>query len=349
MLAGPQPSLLGVARPKIIGSGADLISELQALRRPVVDVKFKEASRQSIQIADLRVGGLVLTEARTEPIVWYSKQEPSLSFVIPLSGNGSVVERGQSVQWAAAHNILQLTYAHSLEAHSNESHFLEITPQMEDLERAVAAIPDAPERLIEKLMSAWTETHQGIFNNVDYYRHARELISLIGLARGNGKFLKRIGIDDVFNRLLAEMLVAKSGYDPNNKQSVKSTRSERAVELICDHIASNIGSPLTIPKMEELSGLTGRSLNYAFQSRFNCSPQEWQRNYLLDQANMRLKTTIVPTSIKKIAYELGFSSSSSFSSYYKRRFGELPSDTGRSVILTSANFGESVSLIDGSP
>ena len=326
-----------------------MISELQALKRPVVDVKFKEAAQHYTQIADLRVGGLILTETRTDPIVWFSKEEPNLLFVIPISGNGSVVERGQSVQWAAVHHILQLTYARSLEAQSNECHLLEITPQREDMEKAVSAIPNAPEYLIEKLMSTCTETHQGVFNNVDYYRQTKELISFIGLANGNEKFLKRIGIDDVFHRLLAEMLVAKSGYDPNNKKSFKSTRSERAVELICDHIASNIGSPLTIPKMEELSGLTGRSLNYAFQSRFNCSPQEWQRNYLLDQANMRLKTTIVPTSIKKIAYELGFSSSSSFSSYYKRRFGELPSDTGRSVILTSANFGESVSLIDGSP
>lgn len=76
-----------------------------------------------------------------------------------------------------------------------------------------------------------------------------------------------------------------------------------------------------------LTGLTGRALNYAFNSRFGCSPQEWQRNYLLDEARRRLLETSQTQSVKSIAFELGFASSSSLASFYRKRFGELPSDT----------------------
>jgi AraC family ethanolamine operon transcriptional activator len=95
-----------------------------------------------------------------------------------------------------------------------------------------------------------------------------------------------------------------------------------------------------------VSQLSGRSLNYAFQSRFNCSPQEWQRNFLLDEARRLLTTPENNASIKNVSYELGFSSASSFASHYKKRFGESPSETaGKFSVLrkTQSDEGNSFS------
>jgi len=106
------------------------------------------------------------------------------------------------------------------------------------------------------------------------------------------------------------------------------------VERVCDCVQRNVGSPLTLSKMEELTGLTGRALNYAFQECFNCSPQEWQRGFLLDEARRRLSSNDL-MSIKALSGELGFSSASSFSAHSKTRFSELPTEKAKREAFVS--------------
>jgi len=105
------------------------------------------------------------------------------------------------------------------------------------------------------------------------------------------------------------------------------SRSRQAVHVICKAAASDLRSPLSITQMEQLTGLTGRALRYAFYEEYNCSPLEWQRNLRLDRAREFLLSTAKLHSMKRIAFDFGFKSTQSFTRYYELRFGEHPSQT----------------------
>lgn len=325
----PLNRLLGVAQPHVIASEAQLVSELQEYKRPIADASFKSTQHQTSEISAVRLPKLLLTETLTDPIVWKVSPDPHLAFVLPVAGTGKIVEEKRQTPWGGTHRILQLNYAKLAEAHSDKSHVVAIVPVVEQLQRVCANLEGSNADLLLRNLDGASEIYSGVFNRVDYYHHLRELLTIVRLANGDEQFLGRIGVEDVFYKVLAEMLVAKEQRETHSESgsALNSTRSARAVINICDHIRDHVGTPLTIPKMEALTGMTGRALNYAFHSRFNCSPQEWQRNYLLDAARERLLSKSDTRSVKSIAFDHGFSSSSSFTAHYKKRFGELPRDT----------------------
>jgi len=79
--------------------------------------------------------------------------------------------------------------------------------------------------------------------------------------------------------------------------------------------------------MEMASGLSARALQYAFKARFGCSPMAWQRRERMLKARQLLLANAHSQSITNLAYDMGFSSASAFSTLYKLHFDETPSET----------------------
>src|SRR4051812_22553924 len=69
-------------------------------------------------------------------------------------------------------------------------------------------------------------------------------------------------------------------------------------------------------------GISGRQLQRIFKARLNCSPALWLREQRLLRARQMLCTS---SSVKRVAYSLGFSQVSQFCRDYKARFGHRPS------------------------
>jgi transcriptional regulator GlxA family with amidase domain len=139
--------------------------------------------------------------------------------------------------------------------------------------------------------------------------------------------LIRIGFDDVIHRLLAEMTFLRFRSGSEQAPVSKIKRSTKALDVVCDYITSHTDKVLTSTEMEQMTGMTSRALYGAFIDRFNSSPQEWKRNVHLDHARVEMMNPHSLASVKTIARQFGFVSSQSFSKFYQRRFGELPSET----------------------
>ena len=77
-------------------------------------------------------------------------------------------------------------------------------------------------------------------------------------------------------------------------------------------------------EMELLSGLSARTLQYAFRSKFGVTPTQWQRRERMLLAQ-RLLCDNPNVSITQLAHDMGLSSVAAFSTLYKRHFGEPPS------------------------
>ncbi|MEO8182035.1 MAG: helix-turn-helix domain-containing protein [Deltaproteobacteria bacterium] len=69
-------------------------------------------------------------------------------------------------------------------------------------------------------------------------------------------------------------------------------------------------------------GISGRQLQRIFKARLNCSPALWLREQRLLRARQMLYTS---SSVKRVAYSLGFSQVSQFCRDFKARFGHRPS------------------------
>ena len=319
--------LIGDQRSVLVRTEQEFVARSLQAGRPIADVAFKREHHRDSKIAGYRLGDLALGVVSSGPMKMKTFEAVQLTFLIPIQGSGTIVEGAKSLRWCAPGQILRSTYCNPLEYTTEVFSAVSISPNVHELVNVIREFSRAEHLSIDRLLESGTLGFPGVIAGVNYLEALMALISVAKSTDGNADLMNRIGLESVITRVLAEMVVAQGGIPASSEESKAAPRSQRAIDLICEHVESNIGRPLTIPQMEKLSGLTGRSLNYAFQSRFNCSPQQWQRNFLLAEARHRLFSKDQNASIKKIAFELGFSSSGSFSSQYKRRFGEYPSET----------------------
>jgi AraC-like DNA-binding protein len=308
-------------------SSADQYVELaRHAHRPVADVSFKSTA-SSIKFSAIRIGTVTITEGYSEAVRVKSFEDPQVTFILPIKGTGRFVTGAQVTSWRGSRTIMQVSYDRPMlfEADRYLLVALRLCPQsfLQELERiSPRGHPSA-----DRLMSCGVLIYDGERQQVNVSVALENLLSLIDNCDADETLLQRIGVDDVVYRLLAEMVTSQTGHIAERGSLPSLPRSARAVDIICDYVTSNIGSPLTISKMEKMVGLSGRAINYAFQQRFSCSPQDWQRGFLLDVARQRLLAGDTLFSVKSLSYELGFSSASAFSSHYRNRFHERPSDT----------------------
>lgn len=147
-----------------------------------------------------------------------------------------------------------------------------------------------------------------------------KICNLIDSQFENRGALSILGVDDLINRWVA-WCVSPPGDEPAPR--IERTR----IDVVCDLVRASTDRPLTLTEMEDVSGLSARALQYAFKVRFGCSPMQWQRNERLLGAMQRILSMAPGETITTIAHSMGFSSSSAFTSLYRRQFGETPSDT----------------------
>ena len=93
------------------------------------------------------------------------------------------------------------------------------------------------------------------------------------------------------------------------------------------YIAERLCAPVSLLDLARAAGLGVRSLHSLCRERLQAPPMTVLRQARLDAARRRLLQG--GQSVTEVAYAHGFEHLGRFSAYYRERFGELPSDTGR--------------------
>lgn len=310
---------------------ADLISQYESAGHTVDDISFANRTEQHSFVQGLKVGDLVISESCMDPLMMKLKSEPQLSFSIPFAGHGTLTEGTQSITLPSSSHIVLTPVKQGTSFKTSGFHCVTFRPSIPKMQAALSKFPLSAHRALDDIVPDYASNFTGHIGQINYLDQLMSLMGIVNGCGGDPDLLARIGFDDVVTMVLAEFLTAATGSPVAVEDIAPPSRSDRSVDIICEHIVNNIGNPLTIPRMEKLTGMTGRAINYAFQKRFGKSPQQWQRDYLLALARRELTSASAPRSVKSIAFDLGFSSSSSFSAHYKRRFGEHPSLTFRGL------------------
>jgi transcriptional regulator GlxA family with amidase domain len=142
-----------------------------------------------------------------------------------------------------------------------------------------------------------------------------------------------MGCDDMIYRHVALMFYPTMfGAMCADPPPADKNLRRRQIDDLCDLLKFRLGNPVSVTDMERLSGMSARTLQNAFMTRFGVSPIQWLRQERLDFARQTLLHANPDTTVIEVAFSSGFASPSKFAMYYKQRFGESPSATLAKVL-----------------
>ena len=119
------------------------------------------------------------------------------------------------------------------------------------------------------------------------------------------------------------ILHALNPINKNNKPcpSLRSTAVKRTIEYIHTHFARD----LTVTELCTVAGVSERTLQYAFGEIYDSSPQNYLKNYRLEQARMLLQNGDAGH-VADVARACGIHHPQRFAQYFRAMYGESPSE-----------------------
>lgn len=108
-----------------------------------------------------------------------------------------------------------------------------------------------------------------------------------------------------------------------------TSSSLQGLEAACEFIRARLQAPITLDDLEAASGLSRRSLQYAFWRRFRLTPMQWVREQRLALTRRMLVEGGSGESVTSVGMQCGFANLGTFARHYQKRFGEYPSETLR--------------------
>lgn len=100
-----------------------------------------------------------------------------------------------------------------------------------------------------------------------------------------------------------------------------------------DHIETHASQSVKLSSLAKTLGMSMRALQVGFKRAFGCSPRDFIIECRLEKARKMLLEARREASITQIALDCGFGDLSHFSAKYRRKYGELPSETIRFLSL----------------
>lgn len=129
--------------------------------------------------------------------------------------------------------------------------------------------------------------------------------------------------DSVLTGLLVHVEHTASNLLETRPPRAAQSCVRRALEFIAAHAAE----PITMADIVAAAGVPERSLRAAFKAQGRAAPMELLRQHRFELARKSLETPNPTTSVARLVAELGLGNPGRFSAEYRKRFGELPSET----------------------
>tara|TARA_R110001606_G_scaffold381051_1_gene541951 strand:- start:5161 stop:6141 length:981 start_codon:yes stop_codon:yes gene_type:complete len=101
----------------------------------------------------------------------------------------------------------------------------------------------------------------------------------------------------------------------------------KSIKRAKDYIQSNIHQQISLEQLSAASGVIPATLNKHFSHFTGQSPMKFVRSEKLNAIHQILNSGQRDISVTDVALKFGFNHLGRFAEYYKRRYGELPSDT----------------------
>jgi len=139
------------------------------------------------------------------------------------------------------------------------------------------------------------------------------------LERSGPWLLSHEKVLDHLTRSLAALLVAPLAETLDRRTS--------PIENVLAYIVRHLEQPMTIEELARVGGMNKRSLQRAFQLRFEMSPMEFVRRRRLEEARSMLASGASGMTVTAAALRVGFGHMGRFARDYHAQYGQKPSET----------------------
>ena len=126
--------------------------------------------------------------------------------------------------------------------------------------------------------------------------------------------------------LLSALASARQDSSSRPPARARTQGRKRAVAFIDDHAHEAV----TVEEVCKASGVSWRTLDYAFREHFGVTPKQYLQAARLNAVRKELARVGSPVKIADVANRWGFWHMGQFAADYRKLFGELPSERSRS-------------------
>lgn len=135
-------------------------------------------------------------------------------------------------------------------------------------------------------------------------------------------------VADAEFEVISALVVALSEVRGDDGHPELSSRS-KAFCIALDYIRDRASRSPSIEEICRVSGVSWRTLDYAFRERLDLTPKQYVKAVQLKRVRRDLVTCEPGATIAEIAGRWGFWHMGQFAKDFRRQFGELPSETAR--------------------
>lgn len=131
-------------------------------------------------------------------------------------------------------------------------------------------------------------------------------------------FYSKGGIETMFQSSMRIYQLFEYLLAPQNQQM----KDEQPIEEVIHYIRSNVGKDITLEELADVASLSVYYFAHLFKHHTGFSPMEYVTNTRLERTKILLVRTT--KSVAEIAYEVGYSSSSSLINMFMKKVGVSP-------------------------
>ncbi|MFN9545589.1 MAG: helix-turn-helix domain-containing protein [Cyanobacteriota bacterium] len=133
-------------------------------------------------------------------------------------------------------------------------------------------------------------------------------------------------------RIIAALVFPELRHGPSVGDK-EVANGDRRLDRLLDYITLHLSDPLPLSVLEAQSHYSRRSLHYAFQERFGCSPMQWIRRQRMRVALQRLQDAHSGETVAAVVAACGYRSQSRFRIDFERAYGWKPSAVLRGAVV----------------
>lgn len=272
--------------------------------------------------AMLKAGQARLVAAASSPVRFDADGASIGILLVPFHGMIQTRCEGRGLEWGAGRSAVLLPPGGcSGQASARSVVGLDIEPAR--LDGILAGMRgQAPDDRGAKPDYTTPRTLKLAFGGVDFGQLLFQQLAILNAMNGDAQTIARSGLDDMLLRTALLLMHPDLFFGPH----APPARNRRGLNRACDYIDAHLAGRITLSDLEKASGLSARSLQYAFRAAFDRTPLQWATDRRLEKVRERILAARSGATLTAIAGAY-FTNLGDFSRLYRQRYGERPSQT----------------------
>lgn len=326
---GSLPPLAFGQRQSVRFRNAEHLSEAAGRDTPtVMNYRSSETDGSFLaQFAVIKTAKIRLTAASSSSFRVEARGSPTGLLMVPLHGFTITQRKGRTIEWGQGKCALYLPPGGcSARSTGRSAVGVDIEPTVLNGVAQTMLGGKIPKRgAAFDFATACPIALQS--NHLDFGSIFQDAISTLDRFDGRTDLIEKSGVDDLILRIVALLFNIEEMSEGNADTGGRSA----VLRLACEYIDANLTRAITLTDLESLTGLSRRSLQYAFRSTFDCTPMQWVAQRRLETVRSQILAARQGTNLTRIAGEY-FANLGEFARLYRQRYGELPSMTLKNVL-----------------